>query len=320
MTYLLFVIGFALLVKGADWLVAGASQIAHRFRVPAIVIGLTIVALGTSAPEFVVNILASARGETDIALGNIVGSNIVNIWLILGISAMIYPITTKKNTIWKEIPMSVLAVAVLGIMAHDIAIDGAAASVVTRTDGLILLSFFIIFLYYTFGISRVTGDVDDADVEVSGAEKMSKSVMMIFGGLVGLVLGGAWIVEGAVAIARMLGVTEAMIGLTIVAVGTSLPELATSVVAAYRKHTDIAIGNIVGSNIFNIFFILGTSAMIRPLPVSPLFTRDLVVALLASVLLFAMMFFGRKHTIYRTEGIVMVILYVAYTTVVIVQQ
>lgn len=320
MTYLLFFVGFALLIKGADWLVAGASQVAHRFRVPAIVIGLTIVAFGTSAPELVVNILASARGETDIALGNIVGSNIVNIWLILGISAMIYPITTKKNTIWKEIPMSVLAVAVLGIMAHDIAIDGAAASAVTRTDGLILLSFFIIFLYYTFGISRVTGDVDDADVEVSSTEKMSKSVMMIFGGLVGLVLGGAWIVDGAVAIARILGVSEAMIGLTIVAIGTSLPELATSVVAAYRKHTDIAIGNVVGSGIFNIFLVLGTSATVRPLPVSPLFTRDFAVALFASVLLFVMMFVGRRHTIYRVEGVIMVALYITYMVIVVMQQ
>ncbi len=320
MTYLLFFVGFALLIKGADWLVAGASQVAHRFRVPAIVIGLTIVAFGTSAPELVVNILASARGETDLALGNIVGSNIANIWLILGITAMIYPITTKKNTIWKEIPMGVLAMIVLGIMAHDSSIDGAAVSAITRTDGLVLLAFFSIFLYYTFGISRVTGDVSDRDVDVVGAHSMWKSTIMIFGGLAGLVIGGAWIVDGAVVIARILGVSEAMIGLTIVAIGTSLPELATSVVAAYRKHTDIAIGNVVGSGIFNTFFILGTSAIVRPLPVSPLFTRDFAVALFASVLLFVMMFVGRRHTIYRVEGIIMVALYITYMVIVVMQQ
>lgn len=319
MTYILFVVGFVLLIKGADWLVGGASHVAHRFRVPAIVIGLTIVAFGTSAPEFVVNILASARGETDLALGNIVGSNTANILLILGVSAMIYPIATKKNTVWKEIPMSVLAVVVLAFMAHDVLIDGAASSAVTRIDGLVLLSFFVIFLYYTFGIARVTGNMDD-ELTFPATHTVTRSVIMMIGGLLGLVVGGAWIVDGAVAVARTLGVSEAMIGLTIVAVGTSLPELATSVMAAYRKHTDIAIGNVVGSNIFNIFFVLGASATVRPLPVGELFTRDILVALGASVMLFVMMFVGRRHTIYRVEGVVMMIAYIVYTAVVIVQQ
>ena len=308
-----------MLIKGADWLVDGASHIAHRFRVSTIVIGLTIVAFGTSAPELVVNILASARGETDLALANVVGSNTMNILLILGISAMIYPITTKKNTIWKEIPMSVLAVVVLAFMAHDMCIDGATSSAVTRIDGLILLSFFVIFLYYTFGIARVTGDADD-EVVISKKQTVGTSVWLILGGLLGLVVGGTWIVDGAVAIARTLGVSETMIGLTIVAVGTSLPELATSAVAAYRRHTDIAIGNIVGSNIFNIFLVLGTSATIRPLPVGDLFTRDIIVTFLASILLFVMMFVGRRHTIYRMEGAVMVAVYIVYIAVVIMQQ
>ncbi len=212
-----------------------------------------------------------------------------------------------------------LAVIVLAFMAHDMSIDGAAASAVTRVDGLILLSFFVIFLYYTFGIARVTGNMDD-ELTFSEKQTVGRSTLMIVGGLMALVVGGAWIVDGAVAIARSLGVSEAMIGLTIVAVGTSLPELATSVMAAYRKHTDIAIGNIVGSNIFNVFFVLGASAVIRPLPVSELFTRDILVAVTASLLLFVMMFVGRRHTIYRAEGVVMVVAYIVYTAVVIMQQ
>lgn len=318
MTYVLFCIGFVLLIKGADWLVNGASHIAHRFNVPPIVIGLTIVAFGTSAPELVVNVLASVAGETEIALGNVIGSNIVNTLLVLGVMAMIYPVVTKKNTTWKEIPLSILATVALGVMAHDIFFDGATTSVVSRIDGMVLLLFFSIFLYYTFAIATIVGTAGDEPP--SDDQKVWQSIVLIVVGLGCLVVGGAWIVDGAVALARVLGVSEATIGLTVVAVGTSLPELATSVVAALRKKTDIAVGNVVGSSIFNIFLILGVSATISPLAVHTTFTRDILVAFFAGVILFAMMFVGRKNTIYRVEGAILATLYVAYMVAVVMQQ
>lgn len=308
-TYLLFIAGFFLLIKGADILVDGASSLAHKLRISTIVIGLTIVAFGTSAPEFIVNIFASAQGNTEIAIGNILGSNIANILLILGISAIIYPLVTKKNTVWKEIPLSLLAALIMGVLANDRLIDGDAFSGLTRIDGIVLLGFFIIFLYYTFGISQATGDTPDIDIRQMSH---TKSVAFIIGGLVGLVIGGKWIVDGAVKIAELFNVSQSLIGLTIVAVGTSLPELATSAVAAYKKQTDIAVGNVVGSNIFNIFWILGMSALIRPLPFDNHSNPDILMTILASVILFAIMFIGQKRTIERWQGVLMIMIYIGY--------
>lgn len=310
LTYVLFVVGFYLLIKGADLLVDGAASIAQRLKISSIVIGLTIVAFGTSAPELVVNILASFKGNTDIAIGNILGSNIANILLILGISAMIYPLKTKKNTVWKEIPLSLVAAVLLGFMANDLRIDGVAYSGLTRTDGIALISFFVIFIYYTFGIAKVK-DNFDAEVEIKNYSRLKATIFIIVG-IVGLVIGGKWIVDGATKIAELLNVSQSLIGLTVVAVGTSLPELAISAVAAYKKHTDIAIGNIVGSNIFNIFWILGISSVIRPLPFDTTFDFDIVVMILASAILFFIMFIGKKHTITKWEGFMMVSLYVFY--------
>ena len=308
-TYILFIIGFFLLIKGADLLVDGSASIAKKLKISSIVIGLTIVAFGTSAPEFIVNIFASVRGNSEIAIGNILGSNIANILLILGISAIIYPITAKKNTVLKEIPLSLLAAIVLGLMANDLIIDGASFSGITRIDGFILLSFFIIFLYYTFGITKSDKDIVEEEIKVFS---YSKAVIFIILGLAGLVIGGKWIVDGAIKIAELFNISQSLIGLTIVAIGTSLPELATSAIAAYKKQSDIAIGNVVGSNIFNIFWILGASAIIRPLPFSNSSNGDIAMTIFASILLFIVMFIGKKRVIERWQGVFMVTLYAGY--------
>ncbi|OGH64558.1 MAG: sodium:proton exchanger [Candidatus Magasanikbacteria bacterium RIFCSPHIGHO2_01_FULL_41_23] len=308
-TYILFILGFILLIKGADLLVDGSASIAKKLKISSIVIGLTIVAFGTSAPEFIVNIFASVQGNSEIAIGNILGSNIANILLILGISAIIYPITAKKNTVLKEIPLSLLAAVVLGFMANDMIIDGASFSGITRIDGFILLSFFIIFLYYTFGITKSDTDIVEEKMEVFS---YSKAVGFIILGLAGLVIGGKWIVDGAVKIAVFFNISQSLIGLTIVAIGTSLPELATSAIAAYKKQSDIALGNVVGSNIFNIFWILGVSAIIRPLPFNTSSNGDIAMTIFASIILFIVMFIGKKRVIERWQGVFMVTSYVGY--------
>lgn len=305
----LFVLGFVFLIKGADWLVSGASSLANKLGVSALVIGLTIVAFGTSAPELTVNLLASFQGSTDIAIGNIIGSNIANILLILGVSAIIFPLSVQRGTVWREIPFAVLAVLVVTIMANDVLLDGSALSALSRIDGLVLLSFFAIFIYYIFSIAKQPNNTDETEIKLYST---SKSILMILGGLGGLVLGGKWIVDGAVLFATQIGISEALIGLTVVAIGTSLPELATSAVAAYKKNVDIAVGNVIGSNIFNIFWILGISASITPLPFSSELGLDLTVVTMVTLLLFLAFFIGKKHTLERWQGFLFVALYIAY--------
>lgn len=317
MTYLLFIAGFAFLIYGAHFLVDGAASLARKYKVSNIVIGLTIVALGTSSPELVVNLMASLQGNEDVALGNILGSNVANILLILGVSAMIYPLTVNSNTKWKEVPLSLLAAVVLGITANDVLIDGAQSSpTVTRSDGLMLISFFILFMTYAFGIAR-----DGAEDEGEGVRiyPQWKSWLMIVGGIAGLVLGGKWIVDGAVVIAGLFGMSEALISLTIVAIGTSLPELATCVVAAMKRNSDIVIGNVIGSNIFNIFFVLGTSAVIKPLPFNPVLNFDVVVGIIACLLLFVFLFFPKRRVLERWQGGVLLLLYAGYITYLVVR-
>lgn len=325
-TYILFFVGFVALIKGAGLLVDGASSLAKRLGVSALVIGLTIVAFGTSTPELIVNIFASINGNTDIAIGNILGSNIVNILFILGISTVIYPLAVKKGTVWKEIPLAFLAVIVLAFMANDAFIDNGSFSALTRIDGLILISFFVIFLYYVFGISKAEpADAESPEYYRGTIEttlhkrSLLRSWLMIGGGLVGLIIGGKWIVDGAVAFATGLGVSEALIGLTVIAVGTSLPELATSAVAAYKKDVDIAVGNIVGSNIFNIFFVLGVSAIIRPLPFSQTLMSDMLVTVIATFLLFAALFIGKRHILERWQGVCFIVLYVGYVIYLVIR-
>lgn len=312
-SFLLFFAGFFLLIKGADLLVEGASILAKRFGIPAIVIGLTIVAFGTSMPELMVNIMASAKGSTDLAISNVVGSNIANILLILGVSAAIYPISAKKSTVWKEVPFALLAVIALFILLNDRLFDGITAVQLSRGDALVLMLFFVIFLVYIFELARL------GKIEIPQEEKSIKSHSgwvlggMILTGLIGLVLGGKWIVDGAIFFAKAWGVSETLIGLTIVAVGTSLPELATSVVAALKRHSDIAIGNVVGSNIFNIFLILGVSGTIHPIPFSEAINQDITVMLIATLVLFLSIAFNKKkNTITRIEGVIFILLYVFY--------
>lgn len=316
MTYLLLLLGFVLLIKGAGFLVDGASSVAKKFNISNLVIGLTIVAFGTSAPELFVNLFASLNGNSDIAIGNIVGSNIVNMLLILGVVAVIVPLKVGKGTVWKEIPLVLLASVLLLVIANDQIVDGVSHNTITRSDGAVLIAFFIIFLYYSFGIAKQQGiDAQDAPRLYSGPA----STGLIIGGLAGLVIGGKWIVDSATVIASSMGLSDALIGLTIVAIGTSLPELTTSVVAALKKNADMAVGNVIGSNIFNIFWILGISSIINPLPFKPEMNLDLWVVIASSVLLFTWMFLGKRHILERWQGGAMVLLYVAYTGAIILR-
>jgi len=313
--YLLLILGFVFLIKGAGYLVDGASSIARRLQISDLAIGLTVVAFGTSTPELFVNIVASIKGNTDIAIGNILGSNIANILLILGISSVISPLTVGKGTVWREIPFSLLAVLVLGMVANDQFIDKSQSSLVTRIDGLVFLSFFVIFIYY---LSTIANRIEGMEEHVPAKEHgLVKSISLVVIGLIGLTVGAKWIVDGAVQLALKSGMSESLVGLTIVAVGTSLPELATSAVAAYKRNVEIAVGNVVGSNIFNIFFVLAMSSIIRPLPFQQRANIDLGVVILAEVLLFLSMFTGRKRLLDRWEGIVFLILYVGYISFIV---
>jgi cation:H+ antiporter len=303
----LLIIGFFLLIKGADYLVEGSSSLASKLKVSELLIGLTIVAFGTSTPELIVNIIASYQDNTGIAYGNVIGSNIVNILLILGIAGLIYPIKTEKNTVWKEIPLSLMAAVALLILCNDRILNGEP-SLLSRGDGLILLLFFIIFISYSFGLSKVEIQ-DRPDIKIFSNRRI---VVYIIVGLAALFFGGRFVVNSAVNIAHRLNISEKLIALTIVSIGTSLPELFTSAVAAKNHKSDIAIGNVVGSNIFNIFFILGISAVIRPLTYPITLNSDLIILIGASLLLFLTMFTGHKRRLDWWESFSFLILYCGY--------
>ena len=304
------IIGLVLLILGANWLVEGASSIAKKLGISALTIGLTVVAFGTSAPELSVNIISAMSGNTDIALGNIVGSNIFNAFFILGIAALIKPIGVQNTTVKVEIPFNLLASLALIVIANDVFIDQGSASVISRIDGIVLLLLFCVFMYYNFLTGKSSPDEVAPTIE---KRKGWLSSVMVLGGLGLLVVGGKLIVTGAVDIASAMGISQSIIGLTIVAAGTSLPELATSAIAAYKNKPDIAIGNVVGSNVFNGLFILGTSSLINPIPTYPGASIDLIVNIFASVfmLLFAVSGPGKK--IDRREGVILVTIYIAYT-------
>jgi cation:H+ antiporter len=313
LTLVLLVFGFIFLIKGADYLVQGSSSLAKKLRVSDLIIGLTIVALGTSTPELVVNLVASFRGTADLAIGNVLGSNIANILLILGVSATIYPLVVHKNTVYKEIPFALLAVLALFFLVNDQDLASQKANLLSRGDGLVLLLFFLIFMYYVFSVAVSKPNSEDAvleeDIEVL---PMWQSWMMIIAGILGLVFGGQWVVDSAVAIAKMLGVSEKLIGLTIVAIGTSLPELVTSAMAAYRQKTDIAVGNVVGSNIMNILFILALTAVVSPLSFSNDLQVDLWMVIGVTVLLFLALFVGKRRLLERWQGVVFIVVYLMY--------
>ncbi len=303
-------IGLVLLIFGADWLVEGASSIAKKLGISALTIGLTIVAFGTSAPELAVNIVSSTSGNTDLALGNILGSNIFNIFMILGVAALIKPIGVQQTSIKVEIPFNLLASLVLIVLANDTFIDNSGSSVISRIDGIIMLLLFSIFMYYNLLTGKSGSDEVAPTIE---KRKPWFSVLMIFAGLALLVVGGKLIVTGAVDIATKLGVSQSVIGLTIVAAGTSLPELATSAMAAYRNKPDIAIGNVIGSNVFNVLFILGISSVITPIPVYATANFDLTVNIFASLFLFIFAVVGPGRKIDRREGGILVSIFILYT-------
>lgn len=304
-TAILFILGFITLVKGSDLMIQGASAIARKYNISDLVIGLTIVAFGTSSPELAVNIMAGLTGANDVAIGNVLGSNIFNIGIILGISAIFYPVVIMKNTAWKEIPFALLASVALFLLVND----GGAHAGISRNDAVILLLFFTIFLIYVFEIALKNPEEKPADAT---DQKFWKSALMIVAGLTGLVLGGKWIVDGAIFFARQAGVTEAIISLTIIAAGTSLPELATSLAAARRGSSGMVIGNVVGSSIFNIFFVLGTGALINPVPFAAEWNFDLLVTILFTILVFVFVFLRPGRQIDRIEGGILTTAYLAY--------
>jgi len=311
LNFFLFVVGFLILIKGADWLVIGSSCIAKKNNISDLVVGLTIVSMGTSMPELLVNILASSKDASEIAVGNILGSNIANILLILGITSFMYPIKVKQSTFNKEIPFSIVALLLVGLVANISFFDNQDNSI-THLDGLFLIVFFGLFIAYIIGLAK-TGRPDLLD-EIPDAEMNNgKAALYIILGVIGLFFGGKWVVDGAIEIARLFQLSEAFIGLTIVAIGTSLPELVTSAMAAYRKNTDIAMANVIGSNIFNLLWVLGVSAIISPLNYQPSLNTDMVILLFASALILIGLKNGNpKNQIGKTTGILFLILYVAY--------
>ncbi len=305
---ILLAIGFLILILGAEWLVKGSVSIAKRYKISELAIGLTIVAFGTSFPELLVNIVSSIKNYNDVTIGNIVGSNIFNLLFILGLSGVLFPLSVQSKTVWKEIPLSLLAAFLLFFMANGWKTNSSEL-LLGRIDGVFLLVFFIFFLYYILRSMRDTHDGPDAHVKVY---KPVWSIVFIISGLAALILGSKLVVDKSVAIATFLGVSEKLIGLTIVSIGTSLPELVTSVVAAFRKRSDIAVGNVIGSNIFNIFFILGISSVIRPIKYNKQFNIDLGVLVISTLLFFIAMFSGRKYKLDRWEAGLLVSCYIVY--------
>ena len=312
---LFIVLGFILLIKGADFLVSGASSLAKRFNVSDIAIGLTVVAMGTSAPELVVNIISGSDGYDGVVFGNIIGSNIFNMFLILGIAAVIYPISVQRKSLFKEIPYSLFATLIFFVLVNDVLIFGALENTLSIIDSVILLVLFSLFLLYIFFNLKKDKDAEmEEDIVVYGS---LKTTAMIFGGLLGLIFGGRMIVDNAVEVARAFAVSEKLIGLTILAAGTSLPELATTAVAALNKKSDLAVGNIIGSNIFNILLVLGASGLVtsatNPLVFDNVLNTDLYVIMGGTIMLFIFMYTFGKYKLDRSEGLLYIIGFFSYT-------
>ena len=306
------IVGFVVLVKGADWLVDGASSVAKHFGISDLVIGLTVVAFGTSMPEFVVNMVSVATGSTDLAITNILGSNIINTFVILGCTALVYPIASQKRSRDFDIPLSILAGVAVFLIVWASGYFHESVRGIGRIGGIVLLLFFVYFLYNTFRHAK--DHPDESEAEEVKQMPIRRAVAFILGGFVGLVVGGELIVRSSVDIATRLGVEEAIIGLTVVALGTSLPELATSVMAATKHNCDIALGNVIGSNIFNVFFVLGTSATIRVLPAYDGIELDALVVTLGSLLVWLFVKSNHQRQIKRWEGALLLLIYAGYLT------
>jgi cation:H+ antiporter len=310
MIYFLLLLGFALLIKGAGWLVDGATAIASRFGVSELIIGLTIVSMGTSMPELIVSVIASLDDRPGLVIGNVLGSNIANVLLILGITAIVRNLPVGRNTMLSEVPFSLAAALLIGFLANSaLWYEPTGGLFISRGDGIIILFFFILFMAYVF--TTAIEDKKTPESVVSQAP-LGKSLLLIVVGVGALSLGGKWVVDGAVHLAGLLGLSETLIGLTVVALGTSLPELVTSIAAALKKNTDIAIGNAVGSNIFNLLWILGVSSVIKPLPFNVASNVDILAVIASSCLILIAMLVGRRMEIKRVEGIIFVLAYVAY--------
>lgn len=308
---LLLLVGFGVLIKGADFLVNGASSIAKKFNISNITIGLTVVAFGTSTPELIVSLLSAVKGQNDASFGNIIGSNNFNLLFILGVAGLIYPLVVLRNTIRYEVPLSLLAALLLYILVNDVALFNAEENILSRTDAVFLLICFGIFLYYVFRtMQNSSGTTAQSEIKLYATPLAVGMVVLGLGMLIG---GGTLVVNNAVAIAHRFGLSERLIGLTILAAGTSLPELATSAVAAYRKNTDIAVGNVIGSNIFNIFLILGVTGLIHPIPYNTGLNFDIKVLGAATILLMVFMFTVNRSKLDRWEAILLFASYIAYT-------
>lgn len=309
--FLDLIIGFAILIKGADLLVNGSSSIAKKNGISNLAIGLTVVAFGTSMPELVVSFLSALDGKNDASFGNVIGSNNFNLLFILGISGLIFPLTVQRNTVKYEVPLSILAAAVLFLVVNDQMVWGAETNTMSRFDSVILLLFFGGFLLYIYRTMKNTSDLGEGgEIKIFGT---GTAIGMVALGLAMLIGGGTSVVNSATLIATHYGLSEKLIGLTILAAGTSLPELATSAVAAYRRNTDIAIGNVIGSNIFNIFFILGITGLINPMPYNTMMNFDLYVLMISTIILMIFMFTLNQRKLDRWEAFMLLAAYIAYT-------
>lgn len=323
MSYVLLMVGFIFLIKGADYFVEGASTIAEKLKVPSILIGLTIVAFGTSAPELAVSIKSGLSASGDIAAGNVLGSNIFNILLVIGAVAIIKPIKIEKGLILKEFPLLLLSAFVPLVLFADVALEGATSNVLSRGNGIILITIFCIYMYYVIETGLKSRNIgDDVAVEIDSqvdVEKESKGIgkEIILGivGLLGVIVGGDLVVESSKTIAMSLGMSEALVGLTIVAVGTSLPELVTSIVAATKGDSDMAVGNVIGSNIFNSLLILGTTSLISPVNIESKMIVDAAFVLMVSLIVYVFAVSRRKVT--KVEGILLAVTYVGYMVYII---
>ncbi|MBD8067399.1 calcium/sodium antiporter [Bacillus sp. PS06] len=317
MTYVLLIIGFALLIKGADYFVEGSSNIATLLKIPPLLVGLTIVALGTSSPEATVSILAALEGSADVAVGNVVGSNIFNITFVIGLTALLNPLKVESTTIRKEIPFTLLASVALLVLMADIFLQNASSNLITRSDGLIFLLFFSVFMYYIIEIALNSRDTKSENPTVHKKGAWGKNIFFTILGLAAIIYGGNLVVKSSTEIALALGMSQTLVGLTIIAVGTSLPELITSVTASIKKQSEIALGNIVGSNIFNILFVLGTTSIISPLPVDSKIFSDVLFMIAFTIVL--LVFSISRSRVGRYEGMTLAIAYIVYMVYIIIR-
>lgn len=322
MNYILLLIGFALLVKGADYFVDGSSNIAKKLRIPSLIIGLTIVAFGTSAPEAAVSITASINGQNGMAIGNVIGSNIFNLLMVIGASGIIKPLLVEKSILSREFPFTLLISIILIILSSDILFFNSSINTINRIDGIILLILFIVFLYYLINSAmknrkeslcdtETSADLDMSNIKsIEKSNTMIKSILISVIGIAAIIFGGNLVVDSASNIASSFGVNDQLIGLTIVSIGTSLPEFVTSIIAATKGESDLALGNVHGSNIFNVLFVIGASALISPMTVDPKLIINGAIMILSTILVYFYAY--RKNDISKFESITLSLLYFGY--------